>query len=201
VNTVAAPALLRRKRTKVQISWSTPVEENGMRSKVRKEAEREATRLVRLDFTRSGFAIEPVGIADRLGVTVRESRLDDDIYGALFLEPGLDPRMVLNRRHSFLRRRFTCALELGHYVYMSAKPVEYKRADVIDGSEQQGGEADDHYARAFAGSLLMPREDIMFLADLWMDDLEMALRFRVPREEMQARLNSLGVRWRDQDAA
>jgi hypothetical protein len=77
---------------------------------------------------------------------------------------------------------------------MSAKTNEYKRVDVYDGFEEVGGEADGEYAREFAGELLMPKEYVKILADLWMDDLEMALRFRVPREAMQIRLRYLGIR-------
>jgi Zn-dependent peptidase ImmA (M78 family) len=172
-----------------------------MRSKVKKEAEKDALRLVKFDFSRSGFAVEPVGIANCLGVQVRESKFREAIFGGLLMKPGVDPEVVLNRRHSFFRRRLTCALELGHYVRMSATTNEYKRADLSEGPEEIGGESDDLYAREFAGSLLMPREDIKILADLWMDDLEMALRFRVPREAMQIRLRSLGMRASDLEAA
>jgi Zn-dependent peptidase ImmA (M78 family) len=171
-----------------------------MRSKVRKEAEKDAVRLLKATF-RESFAVEPVGIANRLGIQVTEAKLDQDILGALYLKPGVDPRVVLNRRHSFLRRRFTCALELGHYVRMSEVTTEYKRVDLDSGSEEVGGEADDEYARAFAGSLLMPKEEVKMLADLWMDDLEMALRLRVPREAMQTRLRSLGMRTSGREAA
>lgn len=194
MNSLTAPVRLRQRRTKVQIPWSPPVKEIGMRSKVRKEAEKDAKRLVKADFSRSGFAVEPVGIANRLGVQVREASLDEDVFGGLFLKPGVDPKVVLNRRHSFFRRRLTCALELGHYVRMSATTNAYKRADLTEGSEQIGGESEELYALEFAGSLLMPKEDVKILADLWMDDLEMALRFRVPREAMQIRLRSLGMR-------
>ena len=37
-------------------------------------------------------------------------------------------------------------------------------------------------------------EDVKILVELGMDDLEMALRFVVPREAMQLRLESLGLR-------
>jgi Zn-dependent peptidase ImmA (M78 family) len=201
MNTVAAPGLLRRSHTKVKSPWSPPVEEITMRSKVRKEAEKDALRLVKLDFSRSGFAVEPVGIASHLGVQVREAKFDEEVFGGLFLKPGVDPKVALNRRHSFFRRRLTCALELGHYVRMSATTNEYKRADLTEGSEQIGGESEDLYAREFAWSLLMPKEDIKILADPWMDELEMALRFRVPREAMQLRLTSLGMRVAGLEAA
>jgi Zn-dependent peptidase ImmA (M78 family) len=83
---------------------------------------------------------------------------------------------------------------MGHYVHMSTEVDEYKRADLYDGSEEIGGASNDEYAHEFARSLLMPKEDVKVFADLWMDDLEMALRFRVPREEMRIRLKSLGLR-------
>ncbi|MBS1678959.1 MAG: ImmA/IrrE family metallo-endopeptidase [Actinobacteria bacterium] len=200
MNGFAAAGFLRQKRTKVQIPWSPSVEVMGMRSKVEKEAERDALRLVKTTF-RDSFAVEPVGIAERLGIQVREAKLDEDTLGALFMRPSADPRIVVNRGHSFLRRRLTCAAELGHYVGMSAKTDTYKRVDLRDGFEQEGGEADDAYAVEFAGSLLMPKEDVKILADLQMDDLEMALRFLVPRDAMQIRLAGLGMRALDLEAA
>jgi Zn-dependent peptidase ImmA (M78 family) len=170
-----------------------------MRSKVRKEAEKDAQRLVKATF-RQGPPVELFGMAERLGIQVRETELDQDTLGALFLKPSADSRIVLNRRHSFLRRRLACALEMGHFVRMSAKTDEYKRVDLRDGSEEVGGESNDEYACEFAGSLLMPREDVKALADLKMDDLEMALRFLVPRDAMQARLASLNMRVLDLEA-
>jgi Zn-dependent peptidase ImmA (M78 family) len=200
MNTLAAPGLLRQKRTRVQIPWSLPVQVSGMRSKVKKQAEKDAERLLKTA-VREGFGVEPVGIAERLGVQVRETELDQDTLGALFMKPNADSRIVLNRRHSLLRRRLTCALELGHYVQMSAKTNEYKRVDLHDGCEQLGGEADEMYAHGFAACLLMPKEDIKILADLKMDDMEMALRFFVPREAMQIRLTGLGMATFDLEAA
>lgn len=191
--------LVRKGRTKVQNPWSPPVEVIGMRRKVGKEAEKDAQRLVKAT-SRRGFPVEPVAIAKGLGVQVFETKFHEDTLGALFLKPGHDPEIVVNRRHSFLRRRLTCALELGHYVRVSAKTNEYKRVDLYAGSEQVGGESDDMYAREFAASVLMPKEDVKVLGDLLMDDLEMALRFLVPREAMQIRLNNLGLRTLDSGA-
>jgi Zn-dependent peptidase ImmA (M78 family) len=200
MNSLTAPALLRQKRTKLQIPWSPPVKEIDMRSKVRKEAEKDALRLVKATY-RQGFPVELFGMAERLGIQVREAELDQHTLGALFMKPSADPGIVLNGRHSFLRRRLSCALEMGHFVRMSAKTDKYKRVDMRDGSEEAGGESNDEYAREFAGSLLMPREDVKILVDLKMDDLEMALRFLVPRDEMQIRLASLGLGALDLEAA
>jgi hypothetical protein len=184
---------VRQSHTKVQSSWWPSVELTGMRSRVKKGAEKDAERVLKRSF-RDGIAIEPVGIAERLGIQVSEVKLEEGTLGALFMKPGADPEIVLNRRHSFLRRRVTCALEIGHYVHMSTQVDEYKRADLYGGAEEIGGASSDEYAREFGRGLLMPKEDVKVLADLWMDDLEMALRFRVPREEMRIRLKSLGLR-------
>jgi len=97
-----------------------------------------------------------------------EAKVDENILGALFLEPGHDPRIALNRRHSFFRRRLTCALEPGHYVRVSASTNEYERADLFDRSEERGGEADDVFARD-------PREAIQIRLE--------TLGFRVPGSE------------------
>jgi Zn-dependent peptidase ImmA (M78 family) len=193
MNATVGHEAARQSQTKVQRPWWPPVEVKGMRSKVKKGAEKDADWVLRSTF-RKGIAVEPVGIAGRLGIQVVEAKFDPDIVGALFMKPGVDPEIVLNRQHSFLRRRLTCALEIGHYVHMSAKVDEYERADLYDGFEEVGEEADNEYAPEFARSLLMPTEDVKVLADLWMDDLEMALRFRVPREEMRIRLKYLGLR-------
>lgn len=200
MNSLNAAGLLRRNQTKVQIPWSPPVEEIGMRSKVKKEAEKDALRLAKSTF-REGFPVEIFGLAERLGIQVRESELDQHTLAALFMKPSADPGIVLNQRNSFLRRRLACALEMGHYLQMSAKTNEYKRIDMRDGFEEVGGESNDEYAREFAGSLLMPKGDVKILADLEMDDLEMALRFLVPRDAMQARLVSLGMRASSLEAA
>lgn len=200
MNSLAAPGLLRRSQTKVQIPWSPSVEALGMRSKVEKEAEEDALRLARATF-REGFPVELFGMVERLGIQLRETELDQDALGALIMKPGADPGIVLNQRHSYLRRRLACALEMGHYLRMSRKTDEYKRIDMRDGFEEVGGQSNVEYAREFADSLLMPKEDIKILTDLGMDDLEMALRFLVPREAMRNRLASLGVRKPELEAA
>jgi Zn-dependent peptidase ImmA (M78 family) len=171
-----------------------------MGSKAEKKAARDAARLVETA-ARSGFGVEPVEISERLGVRVREARLDQRIRGGLFIRPDADPKIVLNRRHTFVRRRVTCARELGHYLHMSATTNEYKRADFSDGSEEVGGESKEKYANEFAANLLMPGEDVRILVELEADDLEMALRFLVPLEEMQIRLRNIGVRLARLEAA
>ena len=192
MNSLTAPAFFRQKRTKVQIPWSPPVEEIDMRSKVRKEAERDAARLLRTTL-RLVIPVDSAAIANELGLQVLVMTLREITLGGLVMKPGDDPKIVVNRRDGYLRQRLTCALELGHYVRRSAVTNQYARVDLRDEPVSIDEESQDLYAREFAASLLMPREDVRTLDELEIDDLEMALRFMVPREAMQLRLKDLGL--------
>jgi Zn-dependent peptidase ImmA (M78 family) len=173
----------------VQIPWSPPVEEIDMRSKVREEAERESLRLLRATF-RYRTPVESAAIAGDLGIQVLDLALDVNTLGALLMRPGEDPKIVLNERHSILRRRLTCALELGHYVRRSADTSSYRRVDRCATSRES---TEDVFAHEFAACLLMPKLKVEIFAEVGMDDLDMAMRFLVPREAMQIRLKGLGL--------
>lgn len=187
MSTVAAPGLLRRSHTKLKSPWSPPVEEIGMRSKVRKDAEKDALRLLRATF-RYRVPVESAAIANDLGIQVLDLELNENTLGALLVKPGEDPKIVLNERHSVLRRRLTCAMEVAHYLRQSADTNRYRR---VDRRETSPGDPEALYAREFASCLLMPKLEVEVFAELGMDDLDMAMRFLVPREAMQLRLQGL----------
>jgi Zn-dependent peptidase ImmA (M78 family) len=192
MNSVTEPGLLRQGHTKVQIPSSPPVEVIGMGSKVREEAERESLRLLRATF-RYRIPVESAAIAQDLGIQVLDLELEESTLGALLLKPEKDPRIVLNERHSVLRRRLTCALELGHYVRRSADTNAYRRIDRCDWHATSGADSEELFAHEFAACLLMPKVKVEVFADMGMDDLDMAMRFLVPREAMQIRLRGLGL--------
>lgn len=191
MSSLTAAGLLHRNHTKVQIPWSASVEEFGMRSKVKEEAEKESLRLLKATF-RYRVPVEAAAIAGDLGIQVLDLALDDNILGALMLKPGHDPRIVLNERHSILRRRLSCALELGHYVRRSAETNAYRRIDRRDYHPASREDSEEWFARDFAACLLMPKLKVELFVGLGMDDMDMALRFLVPREAMQLRLKGLG---------
>ena len=171
---------------------STAIEMIPMSSKIKAEAARDAARILRATWT-GAAPIEPVSIANELGVEVLEAPLDGNTLGALFISPGKDPRIVLNQGDSFNRQRFTCAHELGHYVRRSAESNDFARVDLRDDRSSTGEDIEEVYANEFAACLLMPEPEVRAFADLGLDDLEMALRFRVSREAMQFRLKNLGL--------
>jgi Zn-dependent peptidase ImmA (M78 family) len=170
----------------------TTVEMVPMSSRVKDEAAQDAARI--LQATWAGVApIEPVSIANELGVEVLEAPLDGNTLGALFIDPGNDPKIVLNQGDSFNRQRFTCAHELGHYVRRSAESNKYARVDLRDDRSSTGEDPEEIYANEFAACLLMPEDEVRACAGKGLDDLEMALQFRVSREAMQFRLKNLGL--------
>lgn len=192
MNSVTAPRLPRRSHTKVQIPWSPPVEEIGMRSKVRKEAEKDAARLLKATL-RVGVPVDSPAIANELGLKVFVTDLKEITLGGLLMKPGDDPKIFVNKRDGYLRQRLTCAVELGHYLRRSAETNKYARVDRRGPRSESEEEPDEIYAHEFAAALLMPKEDVEILVELGMDDLEMALQLFVPREAMQLRLRDLGL--------
>jgi Zn-dependent peptidase ImmA (M78 family) len=116
---------------------------------------RDAERLLTATFNLVA-PVEPVGIAQELGVQVLEVEFDRDILGGLPKKPEGDPKIVLNQRDTFIRRRQTCAHELGHYVRWSARSNEYLYTDLRSRYSDTPGDPEEVYADAFAGCLLMP---------------------------------------------
>jgi Zn-dependent peptidase ImmA (M78 family) len=163
-----------------------------MRSRIKREAEQDATKLLRATWNR-GLPIDPVAIARAAGLRVLEAELDENTLGALVKQPGKDPTILLNEADGKNRRRFTCAHELGHFVRRSEEADEYTRVDLRSPLSATGENPDEIYANEFAACLLMPGEEVKRLHAAGMGDLEMAIKFKVSREAMQFRLKNLDL--------
>jgi Zn-dependent peptidase ImmA (M78 family) len=197
-STISRPA--HRGETKVCPGTGPAVEVVEMGDDVKKEAKRDVERLLRITGN-LGVAVEPQGIANRLGVQVFEGKFKEEAYGGLLMRPGRDPEIAMDRRDGLIRRRMTCAYELGHYVLRSACTDSYRRVDLRDRVPATEETRDEVYAKEFAACLLMPEEVVKTLAELDMDDLEMAVWLVVSREAIQNRLHDLGLRTLDLRAA
>jgi Zn-dependent peptidase ImmA (M78 family) len=180
---------------KVSRAWRGAVEVNDVRDRIREEAKRDAERLLKAATRRFPLPIYAADIARQLGVRVLELKLtDDDTIGGLMVEPGDDPKIVLNESYGLLHRRVTCALELGYYVRLSPEQRVYQRADLRSlRAEAKGEDPEERYADEFAECLLMPEDDVRVMSELGLNDLEMALKFWLPREIVWSRLESLGL--------
>lgn len=195
MSAATADTIARQSETKVCPSSGPALEVLGMKAKVKikKEAAADAARVLKATF-RLRAPVEPVGIAEELDTKVVEMDLEEDILGMLRIKSGDETKIYLNMHHGVLRRRLTCALELGHYVRHSPKVNEFGRIDRRTDRLTSMDDADLIYAEEFAAWLLMPESEFRALAELGVDELEIALRFQVPRDVVQRKLSDLGFR-------
>jgi Zn-dependent peptidase ImmA (M78 family) len=195
MNASAVDTLTRQRDTKVCPRSEAALDVGRVKSerKIKKEAEKDAARLVKATL-RLDVPVDPGALANELGVQALVTTMQNkDALGGLLMEPGEDPKIVLNRRDGYLRQRLTCALELGHYLRRSSETNQYERIDQRGPRSRSEKGPEEIYAQEFAACLLMPRQDVEILAELEMDDLQMALHLMVPREAMQMRLRDLGL--------
>lgn len=162
-------------------------------------AERDAVGLLRVawapDYPTLKAPVDPIYIAQGLGLKVYTAILDEGISGMLVKRPGLDPAVYLNKRDSQNRRRFTCAHELGHYVQRASTDDDaWEYIDRRGPSAARGTDADEIYANGFAAALLMPREAVEQLHREGFSAAEMAYRLGVSVEAMNIRLGVLGLK-------
>lgn len=106
--------------------------------------------------------ISPEKIALNLGLEIVNRNLSDDVSGALVLKEDSQPIIVVNSSHSPVRKRFTIAHELGHFLLKHGRDGLF-----IDRSEHfifrnevsaTGEKRQEVEANAFAAALLMPEK-------------------------------------------
>jgi Zn-dependent peptidase ImmA (M78 family) len=135
--------------------------------------------------------VDPVRIAQSLGVKVLDTSLNDDVSGALVKERGADPSILLNANDSKNRKRFTCAHELGHFIRRAERPEQYEYVDYRDSRSSNGTVEEEKFANSFAANLLMPDFLVRELNKQGLPDFRMAQKFGVSREAMHHRLDNL----------
>lgn len=143
-----------------------------------------------------GFPVDPVTIARELGLEVMDTDLPDQVYGALLKEAGKDPVIVLHYADNPKRKRFTCAHELGHFVYRNEQNVldeEYSYLDLRSPASSTGEEIEEVMANRFAAHLLMPEDEVEKLHAQKTSHLDMALYFDVSSEALKYRLKNMGL--------
>jgi Zn-dependent peptidase ImmA (M78 family) len=161
-----------------------------MTSEIKTEAARDADKLLKAVWD-AAIPVDPVAIARAAGLRVLDASLGENTLGALVKQPGKDPTILLNESDSDNRKRFTCAHELGHFVRRSAEADEYETIDLRNSLSATGLDPEEVYANEFAACLLMPEEEVRRFVAMGLDDLEMAIRFKVSREALQFRMANL----------
>ena len=138
--------------------------------------------------------VDPVEIARSLGLQVLRGNLPPDVAGVLMKRVGHDPRIVVAALDSENRRRFTVALELGHFVYRGAGTEadtdQYEYVDERSRLAREGTDRTEIFANRFAAELLMP-EDVIRPVVKHISAAVLAGRFGVSQEAMSDRLHNL----------
>ena len=156
------------------------------------------------------FAPVPVELIARVeALPIIEIDMDDDISGALIRSGDLKG-IVVNASQALVRKRFTIAHELAHYIL---KHVDKDHLDwqftVIrrDGRSSEAEDFQEIAANFFAASLLMPkqflREDLeqskRFNGEFRIEETDIELlshKYKVSEVAMRYRLQNLGfMRW------
>lgn len=136
------------------------------------------------------FPVDPVAIAQAKGLEVRFAELKNKISGAIVVEIGKTPQILVEARENYGRQMFTVAHELGHYAEREdAGDHEYSFV------ESRGRKYDLHefYADEFAGNLLMPEAEFKAQYKRLKSINMVAAFFAVSPSAVEKRAERLGV--------
>lgn len=141
-------------------------------------------------------------IIDKLKIDLVNYTFEDDISGVLVLNEG-QPTIGVNQGHSEVRRRFTIAHELGHFVLHKGKGEMFMDKVLFRKSSQEYNVRDEKMekeANYFAANILMPEKVVrkLFAASIsdFYDDStiqDLAKKFKVSSSAMTYRLINLGL--------
>lgn len=144
--------------------------------------ERKAYELLK-ESGQDSIPVDPVAIANHLGLEVMIADFDDDTVSGL-LRDGV---IYANYLESTNRQRFTMAHEIGHYVLHNVTQDVYRSLDAPRDEKER--EAD-----AFAAALLMPRHLLTKAIEKGIDTIDaLAARFQVSKQSMRIRIRNLGL--------
>lgn len=158
------------------------------------EAGKSACHLLDTVWCERGFPVDPVWIAEELGMTVLEADLPSNVLGGLLKDADKDAVILLNQIETPDHKRISCAQKIGHYVDLSQHDEDCYR--YVDFRAQQAGfqaGADAVFANYFGASLLMPEHAVQDMLRQGVTPVAMAEHFGVDEDVMLSRLESLGV--------
>lgn len=148
---------------------------------------------VRSAYGAGTIPVDPYDVAQQLGIHVREEFLDSGTSGLIRKRRGEDPLIMVNLAQSWLRRRFTVAHEIGHYI---ERMVVQRQPDEDFGFIESRGTrqtAHEFFANVFATNLLMPEDRLRLAHDARPSPIALASEFRVSVAAMKTRLLELGI--------
>jgi Zn-dependent peptidase ImmA (M78 family) len=141
------------------------------------------------------YPVDPIKIADRLGIHIHFGDLPEDVSGMLRCKDG-KAEMWVDTDDSVRRQRFTVAHELGHFIKLVKSGEIHSPNERIDRRgdlARRGLDPDEIYANGFAASLLMPASVVRLLRARHLSTDQMARFFDVSPASMEYRLRNLGL--------
>lgn len=130
------------------------------------------------------FPVDPYKIATKMGITVMEAKLPEEISGLYHSENG-KREIYISGSENLNRKRFTAAHELGHAVDIPNASFVDKPRDRIS---QQGTDKEEVFDDQFAAALLIPGYAVHKLIRHGWDVPQMADFFGVSNSAMSIRV-------------
>ncbi|WP_192822771.1 ImmA/IrrE family metallo-endopeptidase [Rufibacter sp. LB8] len=171
--------------------------------------EREAEKILKeLNFTSPPISIEI--IAESKGIEIKPYDFGEGVSGALVID-GNKSVIGYNPFESPVRRRFTIAHELGHFVlhqndsplWIDKEKMQYRSQIQFRDQKSATGELkNEREANQFAAAILMPgfmikneieKRNLEFIEE--QDVKELADIFKVSQQAMTIRLSKLDIFW------
>ena len=170
-----------------------------MKHTSRSEVEQQAKEILKQHGLYS-VPVDPVLLANRLGVTVNNAKFSDDALAALIAKRGRTTRIFVEQSDPPYRKRFSIAHELAHHFLHLLEDGEIvdKRTDMFRERESAVGSESEERMREvqanwFAAALLMPEELVRVEWDDNPSMKRMAELFNVSEEAMGYRLDILSL--------
>ena len=168
---------------------------DGNRSKIELQAKE-----ILLQHGLYSLPIDPVRLANRLGISVNNAKFADDSRAALIAKRGETTRVFVEQSDPPYRKRFSIAHELGHHFLhlLSDGEIVDSHSDMFRGKEPAIGYMSERRLREieanwFAASLLMPEDLIKVEWEKNSSVPQLARICNVSREAMGYRLDDLDL--------
>jgi len=165
----------------------------------REEIERRAAD-VRRKHGLESIPIDPVVLANRLGIAVHNAKFSDDKLVGLIARRGDNRILLVNESDPPYRKRFTIAHEIGHHFLHLISDGEFVdgEADLFRGPPEDQSQVTPVHrmqiqANMFAAALLMPEDAVRVEWARLKSIPEMARRFNVSETAMGIRIGQLGL--------
>ena len=144
--------------------------------------------------------INPVTLAQRVGIPIRNAEFDDPNMAGMIVKRGDQVSMLVRGGDPPLRKRFTIAHELGHYFLHLGEDGEFVDRDAnlfrLPSADDRAASPDrrrEIQANLFAAALLMPEAELRLYWKERKSIAELARIFQVSPEAMGYRLDALGL--------